>query len=78
MPWPKGILLFVMAVMSFSSSIAGPEAFSETGVNGAVSGGTIHYGKLLIGGQSVEPDNKKDKSRPASAEQTIEDGKYYF
>ncbi|XP_073772713.1 uncharacterized protein isoform X1 [Danio rerio] len=46
------------------------------GANGAVSGGTIHIGSLLIGGQSVEPDNKKDKSRPASAEQTIEDERF--
>nr|AAI55099.1 Zgc:173545 protein [Danio rerio] len=65
-----------MAVMSFGSLIAGPEAFSDSGANRAVSGDTIHFGKLLIGGQSVEPNNKKDKSRPASAEQTIEDERF--
>ncbi|XP_067243446.1 uncharacterized protein [Chanodichthys erythropterus] len=53
MPWPKGILLFTMVVMTLISSLrAGPGAFSETGaVYGAASENTIRFGKLLIGGE---------------------------
>ncbi|XP_056324509.1 uncharacterized protein LOC130237554 [Danio aesculapii] len=76
MPWTKGVLLLMMAVMSFSSSMAGPEAFSETGANGAVSGDTIHFGKLLIGGQSAAFDDKKGSSKLGSAEQSKEDERF--
>nr|XP_021328150.1 uncharacterized protein LOC100538023 [Danio rerio]XP_021335458.1 uncharacterized protein LOC100538023 [Danio rerio] len=76
MPWPKGILLFVMAVMSFSASIAGPKTFFETGDNEAVSGGTVYFGKLLIGGQSATSDDKRDASRFASAEQSNEEERF--
>ncbi|XP_056324510.1 uncharacterized protein LOC130237555 [Danio aesculapii] len=75
MPWTKGVLLLMMAVMSFSSSMAGPEAFSETGANGAVSGDTIHFGKLLIGGQSAVLD-KKDASRLTSTDQSNEEDRF--
>nr|XP_003199520.4 uncharacterized protein LOC100537499 [Danio rerio]XP_021335457.1 uncharacterized protein LOC100537499 [Danio rerio] len=76
MCWPKGILLFMMAMMSFGSSIAGPEAFSETGAKGVVSGDTIHFGKLLIGGQSATSDDKRDASRFALAEQSNEEERF--
>ncbi|XP_056324335.1 uncharacterized protein LOC130237425 isoform X2 [Danio aesculapii] len=76
MPWTKGVLLLMMAVMSFSSSMAGPEAFSKTGANGAVSGDTIHFGKLLIGGQSAAFDDKKGSSKLGSAEQSSEDERF--
>ncbi|XP_021335458.2 uncharacterized protein [Danio rerio] len=78
MPWPKGILLFVMTVMSFSSLIAGLKTFSETGANEAVSGGTIYLGELLIGGQSTTFDDKRDVSRFASAEQSNEEERFHL
>ncbi|XP_050979340.1 proline-rich protein 36 [Labeo rohita] len=59
MLWAKGILLFTMAVTMLSSLRADPEAFSETGaISGAISKTTIHFGKLLIGGQGTASDSE--------------------
>ncbi|XP_067287344.1 uncharacterized protein [Pseudorasbora parva] len=58
MPWTKGILHLIMAVIMLSSLSAGLEAFSEMGdaSYGAVSESTIRFGKLLIGAQGAVSD----------------------
>uniref|UniRef100_A0A8C1GDZ2 Early nodulin-75-like n=1 Tax=Cyprinus carpio TaxID=7962 RepID=A0A8C1GDZ2_CYPCA len=70
MPWAKGILLFMMAVVTLSSSLrTDPEAFSEVGVAyGAVSKNTVRFGKLLIGGQGTVPNNNVKTSALRSEE----------
>ncbi|XDV51750.1 hypothetical protein PO909_020575 [Leuciscus waleckii] len=73
MPWTKGILLFTMSVTMLSSLRASPESFSETGTAyRAVSENTVHFGKLLIGGQAVASDKEMKISGLRSAEQSDE------
>uniref|UniRef100_A0A8C2EB78 Early nodulin-75-like n=1 Tax=Cyprinus carpio TaxID=7962 RepID=A0A8C2EB78_CYPCA len=81
MPWAKGILLFTMAVMIQSSSLrADPEAFFEAGAAYGVSENTIHFGKLLIGGQgSVSYNNVKTSAlRSAESEGHQSNGEVWF
>uniref|UniRef100_A0A8C1YZD1 Uncharacterized protein n=1 Tax=Cyprinus carpio TaxID=7962 RepID=A0A8C1YZD1_CYPCA len=78
MPWAKGILLFMMAVVMPSSSLrTDPDTFSEVGVAyGAVSKNMARFGKLLIGGQGTVPNNVKTsalRSEESDGHQSNED-----